>query len=129
MVFGHININSLRTKFDFLCDQIEGSIDVFMISESKLDDSFPHGQFLIGGFYTPFRFDHKKNGGAILIYVWEDIPAKILSHDFPSTESFFVEIILHKKKWRINCSYDPNKNNIKNHLDTISKALDAFSTK
>ena len=64
-----------------------------------------------------------------LIYVWEDIPAKILSHDFPSTESFFVEIILHKKKWRINCSYDPNKNNIKNHLDTISKALDAFSTK
>ena len=83
------NINSLRTKFDFLCDQIEGSIDVFMISESKLDGSFPHGQFLIGGFYTPFRFDRKKNGGAILIYVWEDIPAKILSHDFPSTESFF----------------------------------------
>ena len=122
LVFGHININSVRTKFEFLCDQIEGSIEIFMISESKLDGNFPHGQFLIGGFYTPFRFDHKKNGGAILIHVLKDIPAKILSHDFPSTESFFVEIILHKKKWRINCSYDPNKNNIKNHLDTISKA-------
>ena len=59
----------------------------------------------------------------------EDIPAKILSHDFPSAESFFVEIILHKKKWLINCSYSPNKNNIKNHLEIISKALDAFSTK
>ena len=42
---------------------------------------------------------------------------------------FFVEIILHKKKWLINCSYNSNKNNIKNHLEIISEALDAFSTK
>ena len=28
-----------------------------MISESKLDDSFPHGQFLIEGFQAPLRFD------------------------------------------------------------------------
>ena len=83
MVFGHLNINSLRTKFDFLCEQIEGSIDVFMISESKLDDSFPHGQFLIDRFHTRFKFDCNKNGGGILFYVREDIPAKILSHGFP----------------------------------------------
>ena len=128
MDFGHLN--SLRTKLvDFLCEQIKGSIDVFMISESKLDDSFPDGQFLIDGFHMPFRFDHNKNGGGILLYVRKDIPAQILSHDFPSAESFFVEIILHKKKWFINCSYNPNKNNIKNHLEIISKALDAFSTK
>ena len=42
---------------------------------------------------------------------------------------FFVEIILHKKKWLIQCSYNPNKYNIKNHQEIISKALDAFSTK
>ena len=47
LVFGHLNINLPRTKFDFLCEQIEGSIDVFMIAQSKLDESFPHGQFLI----------------------------------------------------------------------------------
>ena len=69
-----------------------------MIVESKLDDSFAHGQFLIDGFHTSFRFDHNKNGGEILLYVRKDIPAKILSHDFPSAESFFVEIILHKKE-------------------------------
>ena len=63
------------------------------------------------------------------MYVREDIPAKILSDNFPSVESFFVEIILHKKKWLLNCSHNPNKNNIKNHLEIISKALDAFSTK
>ena len=56
---------------------------------------------------------------------------QVLSHDFPSDESFFVEIILRKKKWLFekNCSYNPNKNNIKNHLEIISNALDAFSTK
>ena len=77
MVFGHLNINSLRTKFDFLCEQIKGPMDDFMISESKLNDSFPHGQLLIDGFHTPFRFDRNKNGGGILLYVREDIPAKI----------------------------------------------------
>ena len=37
-------------------------------------------------------------------------------------------MILHKKKWLINCSYNSNKNNIKNHFEIINKALDAFST-
>ena len=42
---------------------------------------------------------------------------------------FFFEIIIHKKKWLINYSYNPNKNNIKNLLEIISNVLDAFSTK
>ena len=74
-----------------------------MISESKLDDSFPCSQFLIDGFHKPFRFDRNKNGGGILLYVREDISAKNLSRDFSSAESFFIEIILHKKKCLINC--------------------------
>ena len=129
LIFGHLNINSLRNKFNLLCEQIKGSIDIFMISETKLDDSFPQGQFLIDGFHSPFRFDRNKSGAGILLYVREDIPTKILRHDFPSAESFFVKIILHKKKWLINCSYNPHKNNIKHHLETISRTLDTFSTK
>ena len=54
-----------------------------MISESKLDNSFPYGQFLVDEFHTPLRFDRNKNVGRILLYLREDIPAKILSHDFP----------------------------------------------
>ena len=64
-----------------------------------------------------------------MLYVREDIPAKLLSHDFPCAESFFVEINLCKKKWLINCSYNPHKNNIENHLDIISRSLDTHSTK
>ena len=69
-----------------------------MVSETKLDDSFPEGQFLIDGFHSPFRFDCNKHGGGIMLYVREDIPTKLLSHDFPFTESFFVETNLYKKK-------------------------------
>ena len=129
LVFGHLNINSLQTKFDFLCGKIKGPIDVFVITESKLDDIFPHGQFLFDRFHTLFRFDYNKNEGGILLYVREGIPAKILNHDFPSAENVFVEIKLHKKKWLINCSHNPNKNNIKNHLEIVNKALDSFTTK
>ena len=90
---------------------------------------FGQDQFLIEGFHTPLRFDHNKNRRGILFFFQEDIPAKILSHDFPSAGSLFLEIILHKKKCFINCSYIRNKNNIKNHLEIIRKALDAFSIK
>ena len=75
-----------------------------MVSETKLDDNFPEGQFLIKGFHSPFRFDRNRNGGGIMLYVREDIPANLLSHDFPSAESFFIEINLYKKKWLVNCS-------------------------
>ena len=69
-----------------------------MVPEEKLDDSFPVGQFLIDGFQQPFRFDRNKNGGGILLYVHEDILAKLISNDHPAIESFYVELTLHKKK-------------------------------
>ena len=113
LIFGHQNVNSLRNKSNFPCEQIKGHIDIFMLSESKLNDRFPLSQFLIDGFHAPLRFDRDENGGGIMLYIRDNIPARVLSHHFPSAESVFVEIILHKKKWLISCSYNPNKNNIK----------------
>ena len=43
------------------------NVDVLMISEAKLDISFPVGQFLIGGFCTPYRLDRNSKGGGILL--------------------------------------------------------------
>ena len=94
LIFGHLNINSLRKEFDLLSEQVKGSIDIYMRSEMKLDGSFLEGQFLIEGFHSPFRFDRIRNGRGIMLYVREDIPAKLLSHDFPCAESFFAEINL-----------------------------------
>ena len=50
----------------------------------------------------------------------------MLNH-FPSAERFFIEINLYKK-WLINCSYNPHKNNIVKHLDIITRSLDPIST-
>ena len=53
-----------------------------MISETKLENSFPGGQFFIDGYHTPFRYDRNGNSGGILLYVPEDIPAKVIHCDF-----------------------------------------------
>ena len=57
LVLAHININSIGNKFDTLVQQITNNISILMVSETKLDNSFPEGQFLIPGYSSPYRFD------------------------------------------------------------------------
>ena len=45
IVVGHLNINSISNKFDFLAHQVKGKIDILMTSEAKLDEIFPPSQF------------------------------------------------------------------------------------
>ena len=44
LIFTYININSLRNKFEMLQEVIGNNVDVLLISETKLDPSFPSGQ-------------------------------------------------------------------------------------
>ena len=37
-----------------------------MTSETKLDESFPPGQLLLGGYSVPFRSDRDGNDGGVL---------------------------------------------------------------
>ena len=46
LVLAHININSIRNRFDNLVQQIANNVDILMISETKLDNSFPESQYL-----------------------------------------------------------------------------------
>ena len=98
LVLAHININSIRNKFDTLVQQITNNIDILMISETKLDNSFPEGQFLIPGYSSPYRFDRNCRGWGMMLYVREDIPSKLLSIENQPIEGFYVEINLRKKK-------------------------------
>ena len=68
LIFAHLNINSIRNKFDNLSQLIRGKIDVLLISETKIDDSFPEGQFLIDGFSAPYRLDRNCQGGALMLF-------------------------------------------------------------
>ena len=79
LIIGHLNINSLRNKFEMLEEIIEDKIDIFLISETKLDSSFQSKQFVIYGYSTPFRLDRNQNEAGPLLYVREDIPCKILN--------------------------------------------------
>ena len=58
IILAHLNINSIRNKFDLLANQIAGNVDVLAISETKVNASFPIDQFKIPGFSTHFRRDH-----------------------------------------------------------------------
>ena len=55
LVFAHLNINSVRNKFEMLSDQTKDNIDVLLVSETKIDYSFLIGSFLIDGFSMQYR--------------------------------------------------------------------------
>ena len=97
IIAGQLNINLIRNKFAFLAQQVKGNVDTLMISETKLDESFLIGQFLIDGYGVPFRFDRNGNGGGILMFVREDLPSKLLSI-YQDIEGFSVEINLRGNK-------------------------------
>ena len=61
LIFAHININSLRNKFEMLQEIIGNNIDVLLISEMKLDASFPSSQFILDGFTLTDRLDRTEN--------------------------------------------------------------------
>ena len=99
-----------------------------MISETKIDDSFPVGQFIIDGFSPPYRLDRNSHGGGLMLFVRKDILSNLLVIEKKPIESFFIEINLRNSKWLINCSYNPHKNNIAIRLDRLSESLDTFSS-
>ena len=84
-------------KFNLLTYQIKNKINILMITETKLDESFPIGQFFINGFSSAFVLDRIRNDGGILLNISEDIPSKPLSIE-KKIGGCFVEIKFHKKK-------------------------------
>ena len=56
---GHININSVRNKFKFLVDLVSANLDVLMISEINVSETFSGSQFIIEEFSEPYWFDSK----------------------------------------------------------------------
>ena len=70
---------------------------MLMISEIKLDESFPSMQFNI----DKQSQSQSAKGGGILAYVRDDIPCKLIPMYNSTIEGFFKELKLRKKKWLI----------------------------
>ena len=61
LIIGHLNTNSIRNKFLDFKELVLSDTDICLISETKLDDSFPDQQFDVNG-YKMFRKDRNKFG-------------------------------------------------------------------
>ena len=122
----HLNINPPRLKFDSLAQKITGNVNILMVSETKLDNSSPEGQFLIEGYRKPYRIDRNCHRGGILLYVRADISSKLLPTELLPMEG---QINVQKKKWLLCCSYNPNENTIKSHIEILHKGLALYSSK
>ena len=97
MLIAQLNINSLRNKFDSLVRMLHDNLDILLISETKIDSSFPTAQFQIE-VYTTYTLARNANGGGILFYIREDIPSTLLNSDV-SIKSFYTEINIRKKNF------------------------------
>ena len=67
-----------------------------MVTETKIDESFPTNQFIITGFTSPYCFDRTKDEGGILVYIREDISSKLsnISYIASAIECTDIEVNL-----------------------------------
>ena len=133
MIIGQLNINSLRNKFYALKTIIQGNIDVLILTETKIDNTFPQSQFYIPGYKVPYRRDRDGYGGGVMLYVREDIPSDILiKHRIDEDlEAIFVEINLRKTKLLLIGTYNSCTPKYRKPDDEffkqIAHALDVYS--
>ena len=130
-VIAHLNINSLSSKFEPLTEMVKESIDFFLVTESKLDDTFPMGQFQIEGFSRPIRLDRNRNGGGLIVFMRDDLTCRELKPRvlYPELECTFLEVRIRHNKWLVVVGYNPQKENINYFLEKVSLEVDKLLSK
>ena len=95
-----------------------------MLSETKIDESFPNQQFNISNYKT-FRRDRNKHGGGLLFYINENIPCKLINDQIiPSDiEMIMFEFLVKTRKWLCIGLYKSPSQNENYFLDILSKVL------
>ena len=124
VIIGHLNVNSLRNKFTAVEELRKGEIDIGLISETEIDESFPKQQFEING-YKKIRRDRDSFGGGLIFYINEQIPSKVLTlESIPrDTEIILLDFTVKNRKWLCIGLYKPPSQNVKYFLDHLSKTL------
>ena len=69
LLMAHVNINSIRNKFDYIEGILStGLLDFISISETKLDSSFTNCQFSCSG-YIVHQNDSTHRSGGLMTYI------------------------------------------------------------
>ena len=128
LTIASLNINSIRYKFDQLKIIIQDYIDILIIQETKLDSTFPKGQFHIDGYLPPFRRDRNADGGGLLVYIKDNIPAKVLpDNDLANDiEGIFIELSFKNDKWILFGTYHPPGQCPTHYFSEVGRVLDKY---
>ena len=128
IVIGHLK-NSISKNLIYLKKEETEEIDILMITEANLHDSFPASQFLTQGFCTSFTLDQKwwRNSST---YQKQYNITKLNKYIIKNqTEAFFVEIRTRNSVWLLYCSYNPDKLQIASHIQEVPNEIDAYCSK
>ena len=118
-LIAHLNINSIQNKFEelkLLNEKLKSH--VLIISETKLDNTYPDNQFILEG-YRMYRRDRKKGGGGLIAYFSSCLPSrKILPKVYKTLEAIAIEAKIGKKAVLFLAEYRPPKqSNKRNHKE------------
>ena len=107
-IIDHLNQNSFKSKCAFVEDIIK-LFDVLLVSESKLDHTFPNDQFRINNGYKIFRLNRNRFVGGLILYINENVPCKPLQGHvhLPSFEVIAIEFYQNYQKWLLLGLYNP----------------------
>ena len=98
LILGHLDIRSIRNKFDGLRFIIDNKTDILLISETILDDAFPTFSIFNRRIWTSYSHDRNSKDGGLLLYIREDIPPKKFSYKTNYDIATLIVEINHKKE-------------------------------
>ncbi|CAG2210856.1 unnamed protein product [Mytilus edulis] len=124
-IAAYVNINSLRYKFDEVKDLLTDNIvDLLMIAESKLDNTFQDNLFQVEG-YKLQRRDRNQYGGGLLTLIKSDFPSsRKQCFESDILENICYEIYINDAKWLIMGAYKPPSMKNDDFIENFTKSLD-----
>ena len=130
VIIGNLNINSIRNKFEQLKETVLKYIDILVVTETKLDETFLEPLFLMDGFSKRYRLGRNKNGRRVIIFIRDTISSKILEKHIYSNdvESIFAELNFRKCKWLLCGTYHPPSQSDEFVFNNLDKAFDTYSS-
>ena len=82
-----------------MTESIVKAFDLFLISESKMDSTFPVNKLHIFAFKI-FRRDHKRFEGGLILYINKNIPCRPLNDHPTSSNLELIAMEIHQNKRR-----------------------------
>ena len=100
LLIGYLNINSIRNKISDIREVFgKLQLDYFVLSETKIDESFPSGQFNIHDYKIRNCRDRDKHGDGLIEFFRKGfITKRMKEYETNLSETICAEFTVSKKK-------------------------------